>query len=133
ETIHLLAEAMKLAYADRSEFLGDPDFVKVPVRGLTSKRYAASLRKQIDRERARSAAEIRPGRAPAFESDHTTHYSVVDRHGNAVANTYTLNFFYGLGMVAQGTGVLLNNELRSEEHTSELQSRENLVCRLLLE
>src|SRR5690606_33533889 len=111
ETIHLLAEAMKLAYADRSEFLGDPDFVKVPVRGLTSKRYAASLRKQIDRERARSAAEIKPGRAPQFESDHTTHFSVVDRHGNAVANTYTLNFFYGLGMVAQDTGVLLNNEL----------------------
>jgi gamma-glutamyltranspeptidase / glutathione hydrolase len=111
ETIHLLAEAMKLAYADRSEFLGDPDFVKVPVTGLTSKRYADSLRKQIDRKRARSAAEIKPGKAPAFESDHTTHYSVADRHGNAVANTYTLNFFYGVGMVAQGTGVLLNNEL----------------------
>jgi gamma-glutamyltranspeptidase / glutathione hydrolase len=111
EAIHLLAEAMKLAYADRSEFLGDPDFVKVPVSGLTSKRYADTLRKQIDRERARSAAEIRPGKAPQFESDHTTHYSVVDSHGNAVANTYTLNFFYGLGMVAEGTGVLLNNEL----------------------
>jgi gamma-glutamyltranspeptidase / glutathione hydrolase len=111
DTIHLLAEAMKLAYADRSEFLGDPDFVKVPVRGLTSKRYADSLRKQIDGKRARSAAEIKPGKAPVFESDHTTHYSVVDRHGNAVSNTYTLNFFYGVGMVAQGTGVLLNNEL----------------------
>jgi gamma-glutamyltranspeptidase / glutathione hydrolase len=110
-TIHLLTEAMKLAYADRSEFLGDPDFVKVPVAGLVSKRYADTLRKGIDRERARSAAEIKPGRAPQFESDHTTHFSVVDSHGNAVANTYTLNFFYGLGMVAQGTGVLLNNEL----------------------
>ena len=111
ETIHLLAEAMKLAYADRSEFLGDPDFVKVPVTGLTSKRYADTLRKRIDRERARSAAEIKLGKANLFESDHTTHFSVVDRDGNAVANTYTLNFFFGLGMVAEGTGVLLNNEL----------------------
>jgi len=81
------------------------------VKGLTSKRYADELRKGIDRGRARTAAEISPGKAPEFESDHTTHFSVVDRHGNAVANTYTLNFFFGLGMVAQGTGVLLNNEL----------------------
>jgi gamma-glutamyltranspeptidase/glutathione hydrolase len=110
-TLHLLIEAMKLAYADRSEFLGDPDFVTVPVRGLTSKRYAAALRGEIDRERARSAAEIAPGQARQYESDHTTHYSVVDREGNAVANTYTLNFFFGVGLVAEGTGVLLNNEL----------------------
>jgi gamma-glutamyltranspeptidase/glutathione hydrolase len=111
DALHYLIEAMKLAYADRSQFLGDPDFVKVPVKGLTSKRYAAELRKGIERERARSAAEIRPGNPVAYESDHTTHYSVVDRDGNAVANTYTLNFFYGMGMVAEGTGVLLNNEL----------------------
>ena len=111
DTLHFLVEAMKLAYADRSEFLGDPDFVKVPVKGITSKRYADALRKDIDRGRARSAAEIKPGKAPAYESDFTTHYSVVDRDGNAVANTYTLNFFYGMGMVAEGTGVLLNNEL----------------------
>jgi gamma-glutamyltranspeptidase/glutathione hydrolase len=110
-TIHLLAEAMKLAYADRSEFLGDPDFVKVPVKGVTSERYASALRKEIDRERARTAAEIKPGKALQYESDHTTHYSVVDKDGNAVANTYTLNFFYGVGMVAKGTGILLNNEL----------------------
>jgi gamma-glutamyltranspeptidase / glutathione hydrolase len=110
-TIHLLAEAMKLAYADRSEFLGDPDFVKVPVKGVTSERYAAELGKGIDPDRAQSAAEIKPGRALHYESDHTTHYSVVDRDGNAVANTYTLNFFYGVGMVAKGTGILLNNEL----------------------
>jgi len=110
-TIHLLAEAMKLAYADRSEFLGDPDFVKVPVKGVTSERYADALRKGIDRERARTAAEIKPGGALQYESDHTTHYSVVDKDGNAVANTYTLNFFYGVGMVAKGTGILLNNEL----------------------
>jgi gamma-glutamyltranspeptidase/glutathione hydrolase len=111
ETIHLLAEAMKLAYADRSEFLGDPDFVKVPVKGVTSPRYADDLRKGIERDRARTAAEIKPGKALQYESDHTTHYSVMDKDGNAVANTYTLNFFYGVGMVAKGTGILLNNEL----------------------
>jgi gamma-glutamyltranspeptidase/glutathione hydrolase len=111
ETIHLLAETMKLAYADRSEFLGDPDFVKVPMSGLTSKRYAEKLRAQIDLKRARSAAEIKPGKPAQYESDHTTHYSVADRFGNAVANTYTLNFFFGVGMVAEGTGILLNNEL----------------------
>jgi gamma-glutamyltranspeptidase/glutathione hydrolase len=111
DALHLLIETMKLAYADRAEFLGDPDFVSVPVRGLTAPRYAAELRAKIDPARARSAAEIRSGNAPGFESANTTHFSVTDRDGNAVANTYTLNFFYGLGKVADRTGVLLNNEL----------------------
>lgn len=111
EAIHLMAEAMKLAYADRSEFLGDPGFVEVPVKGLTSKAYADSLRPLISAARARPAAEIRPGAPLPYESDQTTHFSVVDKDGNAVSNTYTLNFSYGLGMVAEGTGVLLNNEL----------------------
>ena len=110
-TLHLMIEAMKPAYADRAEFLGDPDFVKVPVAGLTSKRYAAELRKQVDPERARPAQDIRAGNPAAHEGDNTTHFSVVDAEGNAVANTYTLNFFYGLGLVAEGTGILLNNEL----------------------
>jgi gamma-glutamyltranspeptidase/glutathione hydrolase len=110
-TLHLMIEAMKPAYADRAEFLGDPAFVKIPVAGLTSKRYAAEQRKAIDPERARPAQSIRAGAPAAFESDNTTHYSVVDRDGNAVANTYTLNFSYGLGLVADGTGILLNNEL----------------------
>ena len=108
-TIHLMAEAMKLAFADRSKYLGDPDFVKVPVAGLTSKAYAEKLRALISPERARPSADIGPG-AP-YESDQTTHYSVVDAQGNAASNTYTLNFSYGLGLVAPGTGVLLNNEL----------------------
>ena len=111
EAVHLLIEAMKPAYADRAEFLGDPDFVKVPVKGLVAKRYAEELRKTIDRNSARPSAEIRPGKPAAHESDHTTHFSVVDKDGNAVANTYTLNFFFGVGMVAEATGVLLNNEL----------------------
>jgi gamma-glutamyltranspeptidase/glutathione hydrolase len=110
-TLHLLVEAMKPAYADRAEFLGDPAFVKVPVTGLTSKRYAADLRTRIDPERARPAQAIRAGNPVPHEGDNTTHYSVVDAEGNAVANTYTLNFFYGLGLVAEGTGILLNNEL----------------------
>jgi gamma-glutamyltranspeptidase/glutathione hydrolase len=110
-TLHLMIEAMKPAYADRAEFLGDPAFVKVPLAGLISKRYAAEQRKAIDPERARPADTIKPGTPAAYESDNTTHFSVVDRDGNAVANTYTLNFSYGLGLVADGTGILLNNEL----------------------
>jgi gamma-glutamyltranspeptidase/glutathione hydrolase len=112
ETIaHLMVEAMKRAYADRAVFLGDPDMVKVPVAGLTSKSYAAALRAQIDPTRARPSANIRAGEPAPREGDNTTHYSVIDRDGNAVSNTYTLNWSYGLGLVAEGTGVLLNNEL----------------------
>lgn len=111
QTVHHLAEAMKLAYADRAEYLGDPDFVKVPQAGLTSKQYAASLRQQIDANRARQARQIRPGKPQPYESDQTTHYSVVDKAGNAVAVTYTLNTNFGTGIVAPGTGILLNNEM----------------------
>ena len=108
---HIRIEAMKLAYADRAEYLGDPDYTKIPVEGLISKEYAGSLRKQIDPDRARAAKDIKPGNPVPFESDHTTHYSIVDKDGNAVANTYTLNLRYGIGLGAEGTGVLLNNEL----------------------
>ncbi len=110
-TIHDLAEAMKLAYADRAEYLGDPSVVKIPVEGLTSKRYAAALRAQIQPGRVRPASEIKALDPQPYESDQTTHFSVVDAQGNAVSNTFTLNFSYGVGMVADGTGVLLNNEL----------------------
>ena len=110
-TIHLLAEAMKLAYADRAEYLGDPDQVKIPVTGLISKAYAEQLRAQISTARARPYAEFKPLDPAPYESDQTTHFSIVDHDGNAVSNTYTLNFSYGLGLVAEGTGVLLNNEL----------------------
>jgi gamma-glutamyltranspeptidase/glutathione hydrolase len=110
-TLHLMIEAMKPAYADRAEFLGDPAFVKIPVAGLTSKRYAAELRQAIDPERARPSQTIRAGNPAPHEGDNTTHFSVVDAQGNAVANTYTLNFFYGLGLVPAGTGIIMNNEL----------------------
>jgi gamma-glutamyltranspeptidase/glutathione hydrolase len=106
-----MAEAMKPAYADRAAWLGDPDRVRVPVAGLASKDYASKLRTQIDPGRARPADAIGPGDPLPFESDQTTHFSVVDGDGNAVANTYTLNFSYGLGLVAAGTGILLNNEM----------------------
>jgi gamma-glutamyltranspeptidase / glutathione hydrolase len=110
-SLHLRIETMKRAYADRAKYLGDPAFAKMPLAGLMSKRYAAALRKTIDPERAAPALSIRAGKPEAFESGNTTHYSVVDRFGNAVSNTYTLNLGYGVGLVAEGTGVLLNNEL----------------------
>jgi gamma-glutamyltranspeptidase/glutathione hydrolase len=111
ESVHLLVETMRYAYADRAHLLGDPDFVKVPIKGLMSKRYAAALRARIDRARATPSSRVRAGEPAAFEGNNTTHFSVADRFGNAVANTYTLNLSYGVGLVAEGTGVLLNNEL----------------------
>ena len=114
ETMHLMSEAMKRAYADRSEYLGDSDFVDVPLKGLTSKAYAEVLRAGIDAERATPSAEIKPGGPDGplpYESDETTHFSVVDEEGNAVSNTYTLNFLFGSGLVAEGTGILMNNEM----------------------
>jgi gamma-glutamyltranspeptidase / glutathione hydrolase len=109
--LHLMVEAMRRAYADRAAYLGDPAVVTAPLARLMSKRYAATLRAGIDPEHATPSQTIHPEIALAREGDNTTHYSVVDRFGNAVANTYTLNFSYGVGMVAEGTGVLLNNEL----------------------
>ena len=106
-----MIEAMKRAYADRALFLGDPDQVANPVSLLTSKNYAAGWRAGIDPVHATAAADIRAGEVVRPEGRNTTHFSVVDRFGNAVANTYTLNFSYGVGLVAEGTGVLLNNEL----------------------
>ena len=111
QTIHLMAETMKYAYSDRSEYLGDPDFYKVPVRALTSKDYAQKIASQIAMNKATPSAEIKPGKLAPYESDQTTHFSVVDKWGNAVSNTYTLNFSYGSGLVAKGTGILLNNEM----------------------
>jgi gamma-glutamyltranspeptidase / glutathione hydrolase len=111
QTIHEMAEAEKYAYADRSQYLGDPGFFKIPLKGLTSKAYAEHLRSGILPDRARPASEIAPGGPERYESDQTTHFSIVDEAGDAVSNTYTLNFSYGCGLVAEGTGVLLNNEL----------------------
>ena len=110
-SLHEMAEAEKLAYADRAAYLGDPDFDKIPLQGLVSKAYAEKLRGLISPDHARPAEEIRPGEPQRYEGDQTTHFSIVDADGNAVSNTYTLNLPYGSGLVADGTGVLLNNEL----------------------
>jgi gamma-glutamyltranspeptidase/glutathione hydrolase len=109
-SLHVLIEAMKRAYADRARYLGDPAFVKVPVATLTSKDYAAKQRASIDLDRATPWTDALSA-LPPHEGDNTTHFSVIDSAGNAVSNTYTLNFNYGVGLVAEGTGVLLNNEL----------------------
>jgi gamma-glutamyltranspeptidase/glutathione hydrolase len=109
-SLHVMIEAMKRAYADRARYLGDPAFVNAPTRSLLAKDYAAKQRASIDPARATAAADVLQI-APPREGSNTTHYSVVDSHGNAVSNTYTLNFPYGVGLVADGTGVLLNNEL----------------------
>ncbi|MFB2662084.1 gamma-glutamyltransferase [Shewanella mangrovisoli] len=111
QTIHVMAETMKHAYADRSEYLGDPDFYKVPVKQLTNKDYAQKIASQIALNKTTPSTEIKPGNLAPYESDQTTHFSVVDKWGNAVSNTYTLNFSYGSGLVAKGTGILLNNEM----------------------
>ncbi|WP_201592542.1 gamma-glutamyltransferase [Psychrobacter pulmonis] len=111
QTIHLMSEAMQLAYADRAEYLGDSDFIYVPASGLTSQAYADKLRSLINPNKATPAATIKANNPLPYESDQTTHFSIVDKDGNAVANTYTLNFSYGTGLVAEGTGILLNNEM----------------------
>lgn len=107
-SLHLLIEAMKRAYADRARYLGDPAFVDAPLSRLIDKDYAAKQRAGIDPALATPAAAVLPS---PREGQNTTHFSVVDAAGNAVSNTYTLNFSYGLGLIADGTGVLLNNEL----------------------
>ncbi|GJL77552.1 MAG: gamma-glutamyltransferase [Nitrospinaceae bacterium] len=113
DTIHLMAEAMKLAFADRSKHLGDSDYWQVPIMGLTSKAYATQLRNSIDPNRARPASEIGPGNPIPYESNETTHFSIIDKEGNTVSNTTTINFSFGTGIVAKGTGILLNNEMEN--------------------
>jgi gamma-glutamyltranspeptidase/glutathione hydrolase len=109
-SLHVMIEAMKRAYADRARYLGDPAFVNAPVNILITKDYAARQRASIDLDRATPAPDALSAK-PTREGSNTTHYSIVDSSGNAVSNTYTLNFPYGVGLVADGTGVLLNNEL----------------------
>ncbi len=109
-SLHLMIEAMKRAYADRARYLGDPAFVNAPTNILLAKDYAAKQRASIDPARATPWTDMIAAKPP-HEGSNTTHYSVVDSRGNAVSNTYTLNFPYGVGLVADGTGVLLNNEL----------------------
>jgi gamma-glutamyltranspeptidase/glutathione hydrolase len=110
-SVQHVAEAMKLAYADRSKWLGDSDFVQVPVKGLTSKAYAAELVKKIHNHTTLPASAVGPGNPVPYDDHETTHFSVVDAAGNMVAVTYTLNTYFGSGITAAGTGILLNNEM----------------------
>jgi len=111
ERYHLMTEAMRRAFADRAEYMGDTDFVKVPIAGLTDKKYAAQLRETINPVRASSSEQVKAGKPVGYESEETTHFTVVDGEGNAVANTYTLNNSYGSAVVAKGTGLLMNDEM----------------------
>ena len=111
KTVHWMTEAMRRAYADRAEFLGDPDFVKVPVEWLTSKKYAVQLRSSIDTGKATPSDKVTHGVPPPAEKDHTTHYSIVDKFGNCVSVTTTLNDSFGSKLVVTGAGFLLNDEM----------------------
>ena len=109
-SLHVMIEAMKRAYADRARYLGDPAFVNAPIATLIAKDYAARQRASIDLDHATPWTDALSA-TPPREGDNTTHFSVVDSRGNAVSNTYTMNYSYGVGMIADGTGVMLNNEL----------------------
>ena len=111
QSIHIMSEVMKRAYADRSKYLGDTDFVSVPLKGLTDKEYAKALLKEISLTKVTPSKSISSGNPLPYESPDTTHFSVMDSEGNVVSNTYTLNFSYGSGIVIPGTGILMNNEM----------------------
>ncbi len=110
-TIHHMAEAMKYAYADRSEHLGDPNFWPVPIEWITSKTYGKEISDKINETSVTPSADVSPGKPMAYESDETTQYTIIDKDHNVVSQTYTLNFSFGNGIVAAGTGILLNNEM----------------------
>jgi gamma-glutamyltranspeptidase/glutathione hydrolase len=124
--VHLAAEAMRRAFRDRSELMGDPDFVKIPVAELISKSYAAILRKGILPDKV-SPSQSLSQRVLPTESRETTHYSVVDRDGNAVANTYTLNGSYGSGVTIAGTGILMNNEMDDFAINRDVPNADGLI------
>ena len=122
KSIHLLSEVMKRAYADRFRYLGDSDFVSVPVKTLISKKYATRLRTKLNLTRATPSKLIFSSNLSLpQESRETTHFSVVDKYGNAVSNTYTLNFSYGMKAVVPGTGILLNNEM--DDFTAKVNTK----------
>ena len=111
EGLHIMAEAMRRAFADRAKYLGDPDFVKVPIKGLLSHAYNKQRASSINLKKATPSTLIGAGDPLAYESRSTTHLSVVDKWGNAVSSTQTINYSFGSGVIVQGTGVLLNDEM----------------------
>ncbi|MEW6388825.1 MAG: gamma-glutamyltransferase [Pseudomonadota bacterium] len=123
KTLHLQAEAMKMAYADRARYLGDTDFVKVPLGGFASKAYGAERAKRINPDRATPAKDLGVGDPWAFESHNTTHFSVADAEGNAVSNTYTLGADFGSGVMVAGAGFVLNNQMNNYAHEAAWRAR----------
>ena len=119
-SIHYMTEAMRHAYMDRNTFLGDPEFVKNPTDRLLSKAYAADIRSKILPDKATPSVEVQPGMMP-HEKPETTHYSVVDKDGNAVSTTYTVNGRYGAVVIAPGTGFFLNDEM--DDFTSKIGTK----------
>lgn len=111
KALHLEASALQSAFTDRAQYLGDPDFWKVPMKGLTNKNYAKKRRSEINLSKARKADEVSFGDVSPFESADTTHLSLMDKEGNAVASTQTINGFFGAGVVVPDTGIVLNNEM----------------------
>lgn len=111
KSIHLAASALQSSFADRATYLGDPDFTKVPVKALTDSSYIQKRRSEVPADRARKAAEVKAGDISGYESSETTHLSLMDAAGNAVSTTQTINGWMGSGVVAPGTGVVLNNEM----------------------
>lgn len=111
EAIHYTASAMQLAYRDRAKYLGDTDFIEVPLKTLTSNSYATELRKSIDPSRAKKSSEIGGPEARSYESLDTTHFTIADSDGNVVVSTQTINGWFGSGVVVPGTGIVLNNEM----------------------
>lgn len=110
-TIHYTASAMQQAFADRAKYLGDMDFVKVPIRELTSKAYAKKIREKIPSDRALKKEEVLPGKFEGYESPETTHFTIMDSEGHVVSTTQTINGYFGSSLVIPGTGILLNNEM----------------------
>jgi gamma-glutamyltranspeptidase/glutathione hydrolase len=111
KSIHLVSSAMEMAFADRAKYLGDTDFVKVPVKGITSKSYADELANKINKKKAFAMNDVRAGKPWGHEPEHTTHFSLMDKEGNVVVSTQTINGYFGSGLVAEGTGIVLNNEM----------------------
>ena len=127
EYINLLAETMKYAYADRSKYLGDPDFYNVPIKKVTSKKYANEISNNIEIGKAASVEDIYPGKFIENESHETTHFSVVDKNGNVVSMTYTLNSTFGSKVVIKGTGILMNNEMDDFSAAPGIPNQFNLL------
>ena len=123
--LHVMAEAMKLGYADRYRHLGDTDFVKVPLKGFTSKAYGKQQASRIDVERAQSAKSLGAGDPWRYESPSTTHFSIADAAGNAVSTTYTLGADFGSGVMVEGTGFVLNNQMNNYSHEQAADAKRN--------